>query len=212
MSWQDFDFFDSEKDEFGRSFYEVVLPIWDASQNAFEQRQSEIDAERDSALSKASDEFEVADAFGWTDYRKTALDEQKNAVGAALLNVLCSALKGSLRGMARYFDHSHPAKGDYRGDWLHKKSGEFKDRFGIDFEAGPVKFVRLEELVLARNAAIHPNDGTLKEYREKVPEPRFLANDRLSFEKPLLTQSFQDVNKFVEWVWTELKGKRTRRH
>jgi len=205
MAWKDFNLFDFEREGFSHTFDEIVLPILDASEQRFNQREQEIDSEYDAALLEESNEAERRDARGWAAYKQTMLDEQREVIGAALLNVLCLAMKDSLESMSRYFKASHPAEDKYPGkSWLDKKQAEFKGRFQIDFQDAK-EFSRVRELVLARNASVHQNEGTLNEYREKVSEPRFLSDDGfLTFEKGPLVESFVDSNKFVEWVWCEL--------
>jgi hypothetical protein len=108
--------------------------------------------------------------------------------------------------MSRYFDASHPPRPPYQGkSWLRRKQVEFYDRFRIDFQNSPAELYRLEELILARNAVIHPDEATLDEYAKAIPAPRFLRDGLFELEKDSVIESFENANEFVDWVWTELK-------
>lgn len=210
MTWQDFDIFELEKEGFSRSFRELVLPIFQDSEASFDKRSDEIEANFKKATSKVTNEAEMEEAGAWADYQKHVLGQQKEVVGAALLNVVCSALRASLDSMSRYFAASHP-RGDYGGrGWLENRRAEFKSRFGIDFNASPTDFTRIRELILARNAGVHNAPGTLREYEKNIPAPRFIANRSLVLREESLVASFEDANKFVQWVWGELKQIRSR--
>lgn len=206
MAWKDFDLFDVEKTSFDQQFHEVVLPILDFSYDRLLKLGREIDSEYEEAMSRATSHAEEIDARGWAAYKETVLDEQKLAVGAALLNVLQVGLKDTLDGMSRYFNTSHTPKPNYLGkSWLHRKQVEFLDRFGVDFKKSPVDFSSVEELVLARNAAIHSTDPTFDEYRKTIPVPRFTNGLFLVVERAALVDCFNDVNEFLKWVWAQLK-------
>ena len=206
MGFQGFDLFDVERDEFNRQFHEVVLPLFEVSHEGVAARAFEIESEYREALSKATSEADEINAQGWAVYKETSLDEQKEMLGAASLNVLNLALRDGLQSMSRYFNGSHPPRGSYQGkSWLRRRQAEFDDRFGIDFEKSPAEFARIEELVLARNAGIHPDEATRKEYEQAIISPRFLRYGLFSVEKDALIESFRNANRFLEWVWDELK-------
>jgi hypothetical protein len=207
VGWEDFDSFDVEEGSLARLFNEVVLPILEISEERFKQIELEIDSEFDKAIDEASNEADEIDAKGWAAYKASVLDDQVSVVSAALLNVLCSGVKHGLEAMGGYFGTSRPAREKYEGkSWLHRKQAEFKDRFGIDFETHSQELGAIEEMILARNAGIHQDDATLKEYREKVSKPRFLNEFMcLSFKRAAFVGSFEDANRFLKWVWTGLK-------
>jgi hypothetical protein len=210
MGWKDFDLFDLEKDEFSRSFQDLVLPIFQDSEASFNKRSQAINIEFDVAKHKVSAEHEMEEVGAWADHRKHVLGQQKEVVGAALLNVVCSALCENLDSMGRYFATSHP-RGKYGGrSRLDKRQAEFKSRFGIDFEAAPVDFTRIRELIFARNAGVHGGAGTLKTYRENIRNPRFLVDGSLAFTRKSFEESFKDCNEFLQWVWDKLKQIRSK--
>jgi hypothetical protein len=77
------------------------------------------------------------------------------------LDWLMDALKDVLHGAKRYLDGSHPATGPYQGDgWLLKIADEYQKRFGIDLSKGPMRFERIQELVLARGTQVSTGDRT----------------------------------------------------
>jgi len=134
---------------------------------------------------------------------------RKQALGVLPLHFLQLSVKERLVRAKGHFDATHPAPGKCGKDggwpnWLRK---EYKERFGIDFDRCPVPFTRIEELVLARNAAVHTdNPDNMKEYLEKVKNPRFV-NDEDQFWLDVTTYraAVSDAKAFMEWVIAELE-------
>jgi len=73
---------------------------------------------------------------------------------------------------------SHPPQKSYENDgWLEKVSNEYQQRFAIDFSKGPVSFEPVQELVLARNAGVHRDDGNMSDYLRKIDKPTFVDDE-----------------------------------
>jgi len=108
--------------------------------------------------------------------------QRKQGVGALGLDWLMCSLQGALHSAKKYLNSTHAPKPPYKGrGWLEKVSNEYQQRFGIDFTKGPIHFERIQELVLARNAGIHRDDGNLETYLEKIEKLRFVdGEDRFS--------------------------------
>ena len=119
---------------------------------------------------------------------------------------MCS-LQGALHSAKRYLDSTHPPKPPYKGDgWIGKVSNEFQQRFNIDFSKGPIPFERIQELVLARNAGIHRDQGNLETYVAKIPKPAFVDEEGQFFVTiDALILIIQDCEEFIKWVVSEIE-------
>lgn len=162
-----------------------------------------------------ADESEVGIAYSEKDWEEDRHRQRVQAIGALALDWLMSSLKGVLSRAKRYLDKSHPA--DPKGyktkttkGWLGVLFKEYKDRFGIDFTAGPVPFDRIEELVFARNAGVHrENENALGTYLDNVKHPRFVdPEDQFFVTKDALVVVIGECEQFVVWVDSELRKRR----
>jgi len=134
---------------------------------------------------------------------------RKQALGILPLHLLQLSVKERLERAKSYFDVTHPAPRIYKNKkgWPNWLKLEYRERFGIDFDRCPVSFARIEELVLARNAAVHTdNPDNMKEYLGKVENPRFV-NDEDQFWVDVTTYqaAVSDAKAFMKWVIDELE-------
>jgi hypothetical protein len=213
MSWN----LGGESQEFSVDARELVLQVFLLTMDKLDEqwkRFEELMEERIEGTIKARGEDEVESV---PIYEEMALEQElqrqrKQGVGALALDWLMYSLKDTLNRAKRYFDESHPAKPRYKGDgWIAKMKAEYLDRFGIDLEQGP-HFTRIEELTLARNAGIHRDEKTIREYLDKTKEPRFVdfdldGDDPLKFDVPrqALFSIISEAELYVDWVISELK-------
>jgi len=90
---------------------------------------------------------------------------------------MCS-FEGALHIAKYYLNWTNAPKPPYKGNgWLEKISNEYQQRFGIDFTKRPVRFARIQELVLPRNTGIHRLDVILETYLDKIKKPRFVDGE-----------------------------------
>ena len=138
--------------------------------------------------------------------------DRVNSLGLFVLVYISSALERTLDGLKKPFDKSHPAPRQIQGDSkLLRRKDEYLKRFKIDFGKAPVSFVRIQEIVLARNAGVH-ND--IRTYQGEIPDPRFIDNVRRKFcaSERDLQLAGSDAVRFVEWLGDQLKNLRRSAH
>jgi hypothetical protein len=191
---------------FASQLSEVVIPLFDATDQHLTDWQKKVDADYCEAISHSKDDADEANARGEAAYRETTVSEQRQLIGAACLGFVATALNGCLEDMGRYFKRSHPPERKYVGrSWLQKRQDEYQGRFQIDFSKSPVKISKIEEVILARNAGLHWDGTALKEYRRRVANPRFIKQELLAIERDNFLDAVADVQAFVDWVHAELK-------
>jgi hypothetical protein len=141
------------------------------------------------------------------DWEEHLYRQRMQGVGALALDWLMCSLQGALHSAKRYLDSTHAPKPPYKGDgWLGKVSNEYQQRFNIDFSKGPVSFERIQELVLARNAGIHRDDGNLEAYLKKISKPAFVdGEDQFFVTTGALVLIIQECEKFIKWVVSEIE-------
>jgi histidinol phosphatase-like enzyme len=141
------------------------------------------------------------------DWMEDIYRQRKQGVGSLALDWLMNSLKDALHGAKTYLDQTHPSHGGYTGkNWLARMADEYRKRFGIDLGSGPVKFDRLQELVLARNAGIHRSREILDEYLAKVEKPAFVDDEERFFvTSEALVQISKECEQFIEWVVKEIE-------
>jgi hypothetical protein len=207
MGWKDFDWLEAEKDIFASEVREVVLPLYQAATERISQWRRHNEAQYRAAIAEAKDDWAVTDAHGQAAWRETRYDEQEQAVGSLALHHLCTALKLALTDATRFFKQSHPrSAGAYSGEhWLARLKNEYVCRFGVDFDKAPVPIERIEELALARNAGLHWEGDALREYEEKVSEPRFLESGIVKVSPQQLDAAISDAQRFVGWAVDQLR-------
>lgn len=207
MSWQNIDFLAFEAVEFEMDVDAVIVRLLETTREKiaelWENRQEELGKQ----IAEAKTEVDEATTWADRDYEEWMHIQRNQALGSLALDLLASRLKTSLRDATRFFSSSHPAKNKYRGDgWLDKVRNEYKDRFNIDFEK-LTAFASVRELVLARNAGIHRENGDIvSEYRKKVACPQFLnADAQFSVELDEFKNFSAEIKRFVKSVVEELK-------
>lgn len=106
-------------------------------------------------------------------------DESIQVIGYSNLSILTSSFQlyfktweGELGSPAMPSFKTHFGKG-----WLNGYRKYFSDILGLNFEDAPVKMIRLEEIIRARNLIQHPNDISSnrvmysKKYLEVIKQP-----------------------------------------
>jgi hypothetical protein len=181
----------------------VVRPFFKEGEDRIGDAANQIDLETNKLLTEAKDEDEAVTAWQLRDYEQSFLEKRRDLLAAAVLHYVYESMKLRLREIARYFKTSHPAKPPYNGkSELHRIKEEFSARFKVDFDKFPSNFEKIEELALARNAAIHES---FEEYRQTVVSPRFIKNGQFYVEEENLEELISDVDGFVQWVVDEMK-------
>jgi hypothetical protein len=114
--------------------------------------------------------------------------ESVNLVGQAALTLVQSALRQYLDGFVSLSNRAAPAGS---GNWLARYKKFFLNEYGIDWEAGPVSTVDLEEINLARNDIQHTGDSfgmdrrQSKDHQLRFPEGIFINYVDKSFQREL---------------------------
>jgi hypothetical protein len=206
MSWKDIDLFEIGLSSFSEELYEVIVPFYEqgsAKLQEWEQQRREL---LDKMLNEAKDdEGEVQYANGLVGQIEWRNKQKGQILGAATLHFVYSTLKINLRQLARYFNETHPRTPEsYKGkSELDRLREEFAQRFGIDFEKAPF-FNSARELALARNAGIHSNIETLREYKRQVISPRFCNDGEFCVEREAFYEILGEMEKFFGWAANEL--------
>ena len=209
MGWEDINLGLMEAADFSIKAQHVILPLFESASQALDR---EWKAEEEKYRKSIADAYKVDEAEGsimssekyWMEdiYR-----QRKQGVGSLALDWLMNSLKDALHGAKTYLDKSHPSKGAYAGDgWLARIADEYKKRFGIDLGSGPMRFERLQELVLARNAGVHRSQQILDEYLGKVRKPAFVDDkDQFFVSTEALVQIANECEQFTQWVVAEIQ-------
>jgi hypothetical protein len=212
MGWQKFDFLEAEKAMFAAEIREVILPLYEAGVAKILELKKQTHMRFEKATMEAKSEAEQTDALGQAAYEDTRYDEQNQAIGSLALHHLCIALRVALADATRFFKKSHPRLVTrYPGkNWFARLQDEYKARFGIDFEKAPTPIAKIEELALARNAGLHWDGDAVKEYKQRVPKPRFLDFGCIVRVRPGdFTEAVAEAETFLGWVIDQLKELRT---
>lgn len=209
MGWEHFNLNLMESTDFSITAQNVILRVFDIAISALDdewERESE-SYEKAIAEGYKVDESEGDISLQERDWAEDLHRQRKQGVGALALDWLMCSLQGAIHSAKKYLNSTHAPKPPYKGDgWLEKVSNEYQQRFGIDFTKGPVRFERIQELVLARNAGIHRDDGILKTYLDKIEKPRFVdGEDRFFVTKDDLVSTVQECEQFLKWVVAEIE-------
>jgi hypothetical protein len=220
MGWENINLHLMEAIDFGIKTQNLILPVFDNATNALNDEWKKHLARKDKQIAEAykRDEGEGDMMSHERDWEEDLHRQRLQSVGALALDWLMSSVQVALRGAKSYLDKTHPAKPPYSRDegWLGFAADEFQKRFGIDFKAGPVRFERMQELVLARNAGIHREDkAVLDEYITKIKKPAFIAEDYVReyffVTREALVPMIQDCEQFVKWAVAEIQRLRPAR-
>lgn len=203
MGWEAFNFSLMQAGDFSIDAHSLILRVFDIASTALDEEWKK-DLEffnKKIAEAYAVDEAEGGYLSQEKDWEEHLYRQRMQGVGALALDWLMSKLQDALHSAKRYLDSTHPPKPPYKGDgWIGKVSNEFQQRFNIDFSKGPVPFERIEELVLARNAGIHRDQGNLDTYLAKISKPGFVDEGRFFVTKDALILIIQDCEIFIKWV------------
>jgi len=207
MGWEHFNLNLLEAFDFEITAKHLILRVFDSASAALDEEWNKYVAHFDAHISEEMDESQVGFAFHERDWEEHSHSQRMQGVGALALDWLMCSLQGALHSAKKYLDATHPQNlAGYKGDgWLHKVKTEYQQRFGIDFKQGPTSFDRIEELVLARNAGIHRDDGNLKTYLAKVQKPAFVdREDQFCVTRDALVAIMKDCEEFLKWAIAEL--------
>ncbi len=209
MGWEDFNFSLMQAGDFSIDAHSLILRVFDVASTALDEEWKK-DTEffnKKIAEAYAVDEAEGGYLSQEKDWEEHLYRQRMQGVGALALDWLMSKLQDALHSAKRYLDSTHPSKPPYKGDgWIGKVSNEFQRRFNIDFSKGPIPFERIQELVLARNAGIHRDQGNLETYLAKISKPAFVdEEDRFFVTRDALILIIKECEKFLKWVVSEIE-------
>lgn len=207
MGWEDFNFSLMQAGDFAIDAHSLILRVFDIASSALHEEWKRDSEYFNKKIAEAVDESEGSYLSQEKDWEEHLYRQRMQGVGALALDWLMSKLQDALHSAKRYLDSTHPRKPPYKGDgWIGKVSTEFQQRFNIDFSQGPIPFDRIQELVLARNAGIHRDEGNLDTYLAKIPKPAFVdEQDRFFVTKDALVLIIQECEKFLKWVVSEIE-------
>lgn len=181
------------------------------------QKQDELEREyaearrKDYAAAKSEEDRELL--FHEDQWEEELNFRRRQALGVLPLHMLCVSVEGRLNRAKRYFDKTHPACPPHKGaSWLYRLKDEYEERFGINFEESGL-FNRIQDVVLARNAAIH-GAGAMDEYLKKIQDPRFVSQDpefsylgdQFWVDPQKYAEAVKDAKSFMAWVVGALEG------
>lgn len=189
--------------EFESEIDSVLIPTYKAAFERLNAWQKKAEVELRKRLIGAPDEGERGLADSESDWEECMHRSQNRAIGAGALNWVCSRMHSELNRLARHLG----AKGYHKG-WLWEARDEFRDKFGINFQASPVSFGLIEEIVRARNALVHFEDpDAFNKYTNLIASPRFVAE--LDYEPYVSVENFcaaaDEAKGFIRWVFGEAK-------
>lgn len=209
MGWEHINLGLMESADFSIKTQHVILPLFESASQALDTEwKAEEETYRKSITAAYKlDESEGSIMSGEKEWMEDLYRQRKQGVGSMALDWLMNSLKDALNGAKTYLSKTHPAKGKYAGDgWLAKFNDEYKKRFGIDLGSGPMRFERLQELVLARNAGVHRSQEIMDVYLAKVRKPAFVDDEgRFFVTKSALAEIAKECEQFTEWVVREIE-------
>ena len=210
MGWGDFNIGLMQSIDFSINAQHLILRVFDSATNALDEEWKK-DAEvykKEIPRAYEVDESEGDIMRQDRDWQEDFYRQRNQGVGALALDWLACSLKGALHSAKNYLKSTHPAKGPYykKQGWLGAVTDEYQQRFGIDFTKGPVPFDRIQELVLARNAGIHRDDGNLETYLKQIGKPTFVdGEDQFFVTRDALVTIIKECEAFVKWVVSEIE-------
>jgi len=207
MGWEHFNPNLLEVFDFGLTAQYLVLRVFDSASEALDEGWNNYVKRFNARMPNPMDESQAAFAFTERNWEERSHRQRMQSVGTLALDWLMCSFQGALHNAKKYLDAIYPPNaGGYKGDgWLKKVTTEYQQRFGIDFKKGPISFDRIEELVLARNAGIHRDEGILDTYLAKVEKPAFVdSDDQFCVTRDALAAIIKDCEEFLKWVVAEL--------
>src|SRR5712692_2787304 len=196
MGWEDFNFSLMQAGDFSIDAHSLILRVFEIASSALDEEWKKDKEFFNKAIAEAYavDESEGGYLSQEKDWEEHLYRQRMQGVGALALDWLMSKLQDALHSAKTYLNVSHAPKPPYKGDgWLGKVSNEYQQRFNIDFVKGPISFDRIQELVLARNAGIHRDQGNLETYLKKISKPAFVdQEDRFFVTRDALILIIQD--------------------
>src|SRR5260370_19346128 len=140
--------------EFEITTRELILKVFDSASTALDDEWKKFAESFQTEIDKAysRDESEGLMLSQEKDWQEDLFRQRRQGVGALALDWLKDSLQNALLSAAKYLDATHPHKKPYKSNdmgWLGEVADEYQKRFGIDFNAGPVPFACIQELVLA---------------------------------------------------------------
>lgn len=208
-------YFLSRRLEFIRQFYEM-------SSAPFIERKRQIEAEEEPFVPPYSEDPEPAYLEEWLE-----AEESLQVLGRTCISMLAAVFHLYFKTWERQIGIPVDAslKGDFKNGWFNGYKAYFAHHFRIRFEDSPFRLEVLEEIVLIRNRAQHPESITMDSTHfsesdlEKLPHPFFIdENDaslfseieegerswlmappiRVTAEK--LSAALSEVESFAEWL------------
>ncbi len=201
--------------DFSLDAHSLILRVFDIARSALNEEWKKDSEYFNKAIAEAYavDESKGGYLSQEKDWEERLYRQRMQGVGALALDWLMSKLQDALHSAKTYLNVSHAPKPPYKGDgWLGKVSNEYQQRFNIDFVKGPISFDRIQELVLARNAGIHRDQGNLETYLKKISKPAFVDQENRFFvTRDALILIIQDSEKFIKWVVSEIEKLRPKK-
>ncbi|MCG3187799.1 MAG: hypothetical protein IOMNBAOH_02462 [Rhodocyclaceae bacterium] len=208
-------YFLSRRLDFIRQFYEM-------SSAPFIERKRLIEAEEEPFVPPYSEDPEPAYLEEWLE-----AEESLQVLGRTCISMLAAVFHLYFKTWERQIGVPVDAslKGDFKNGWFNGYKAYFARHFRIRFEDGPFRLGVLEEIVLVRNRAQHPESITMNSAHfsasdlEKLPRPFFIdENDESLFSEieegerawlmapPIrvtaekLSAALSEVENFAEWL------------
>lgn len=213
MGWEGINLNLLHASDFSVDAQNLVLRVFDTATNALDEEWKRYQKDFKTEYARTLEDWEATQLSQELDWEEYLHRQRMQGVGALALDWLMYSLQTALHGAKRYLDSSHPSQKAYKGDgWLERAYNEYQQRFGIDFGKATVPFLRIQELVLARNAGIHRDEGNMKEYLKKIEKPVFVDNeDRFFVSREALVPIIKDCEQFIKWVVAEIEKLRPAR-
>jgi len=208
-------YFLNRRVNFIRQFYEI-------SSASFIERKRQIEAEEEPYVPPYSEDPEPAFLEEWLE-----AEESLQVVGRTCISMLAAVFHLYFKTWERQIGIPVDAslKADFKNGWFNGYKAYFARHFHIRFEDSPARLEVLEEIVLVRNRAQHPESITMDSSHysesdlEKLPHPFFIdENDASLFSKteererawlmapPIrvtaekLLAALSEVESFAEWL------------
>jgi len=208
-------YFLNQRVNFIRQFYEI-------SSAPFIERKRQIEAEEEPFVPPYSEDPEPAFLEEWLE-----AEESLQVVGCTCISMLAAVFHLYFKTWERQVGIPINAsiKTDFKNGWFNGYKAYFARHFRIRFEDSPTKLGVLEEIILVRNRAQHPESITMDSPHysdsdfKKLPHPFFIdENDaslfseteegerawlmappiRVTAEK--LFAALSEVERFAEWL------------
>jgi hypothetical protein len=208
-------YFLSRRLDFIRQFYEM-------SAAPFIERKRLIEAEEEPFVPPYSEDPEPAYLEEWLE-----AEESLQVLGRTCISMLAAVFHLYFKTWERQIGVPVDAslKGDFKNGWFNGYKAYFARHFRIRFEDSPFRLGVLEEIVLVRNRAQHPESITMDSTHfsesdlEKLPHPFFIDEKdaalfseieegerswlmappiRVTAEK--LSAALSEVDSFAEWL------------